>query len=69
LKGRLITLSKHLDVAKQVWGDFLNCAKLFTSFSGLMAAGIALVNAFRPDTLSDLSFTKPKSKSKPASTS
>lgn len=63
MEGRLIILNKHLDVAKQIWGDFLNCAKLFTSFSGLMAAGIALVNALHTGTLKDLSFTKPKSKS------
>lgn len=44
------------DVAGQVWDDCVTCARLFTSFCGVLVCGIALINSVHRRALRDISF-------------
>lgn len=54
--------SEIKSVASQAWKDLVSSASLFVSFCGLVGACVNVVNAVKPATMQELSFTKPESK-------
>lgn len=54
--------SEIKNVASQAWKDLVSSASLFVSFCGLVGACVNVVNAVKPASMQELSFTKPESK-------